>query len=71
MNGLELSEMVDGAFTDVSLSQDLNLQNNAIVALHANAFDNLDARDLYVVKLNRYQFYSVAPVYTKDKIPWV
>ena len=51
MNGLELTEIVDGAFTDVSLSQDLNLQNNNIRTLQENAFDNLDARDVYVISI--------------------
>ena len=51
LNGLELTEIVDGAFTDVSLSQDLNLQNNNIRTLQENAFDNLDARDVYVIAI--------------------
>ena len=51
LNGLELTEIVDGAFTDVSLSQDLNLQNNNIRTLQENAFDNLDARDVYVISI--------------------
>lgn len=51
LNGLELTEIVDGAFTDVSLSQDLNLQNNNIKTLQENAFDNLDARDVYVIAI--------------------
>ena len=51
LNSLELTEIIDGAFTDVSLSQDLNLQNNNIKTLQENAFDNLDARDVYVIAI--------------------
>ena len=66
MNGLELTEIVDGAFTDVSLSQDLNLQNNNIRTLQENAFDNLDARDLYVITIMSTNLIDYVQIFLKN-----